>query len=123
MISYNTHRWCLYIRHLSGSSYEVLKNSGILKLPSQRTLRDYTYHTHAASGFALDVDKQLMEAANLQSCPEREKFVIIIMDEMHIREDLVYDKHTGIYNNQVKGIILLCGSFRYIEKEHYSYSD
>lgn len=43
-------RWCLYLRHLSSSAYELLRNSGVLKLPSQRTLRDYTYYTDAATG-------------------------------------------------------------------------
>jgi len=39
-------RWCLYLRHPSRSSaYEVLRESGIIKLPAQRTLRDYTYFT------------------------------------------------------------------------------
>lgn len=96
------------MRHLSSSSYEVLKNSGILKLPSQRTLRDYTYFTRASPGFALDVDKQLMDSAHIESCPEREKFVIIIMDEMHIREDLVYDKHTGIAFHLLCAFMCLC---------------
>jgi hypothetical protein len=45
-------RWCLYLRHLSSSAYELLKDSGIVSLPSQRTLRDYTYYTTAASGFS-----------------------------------------------------------------------
>lgn len=89
-------RWCLYIRHLSGSAYELLRNSGVLKLPSQRTLRDYTYHTCASPGFSVGVDRQLMEAASIESCTYREKHVIIIMDEMHVREGLVYDKHTGM---------------------------
>ena len=40
-----------------------------------------------------------MEAANVVSCPERDKYIIIILDEMHIREDLVYDKHTGIVHS------------------------
>ena len=88
-------RWCLYLRHLSSSAYETLRGSGVVRLPSQRTLRDYTYHTKAAVGFSKDVDEQLLAAANLPSCTEREKCVILIMDEMHIREDIVYDKHTG----------------------------
>ena len=67
-----------------------------MKLPSQRTLRDYTYYTRSDIGFSSSVDQQLMEAANVVSCPERDKYIIIILDEMHIREDLVYDKHTGI---------------------------
>ena len=41
-------RWCLYI---SGSAYELLRQSGVIVLPSQRTLRDYTYYTKATVGF------------------------------------------------------------------------
>jgi len=36
-----------------------------------------------------------MDLAKIDSCAERDKYVIIILDEMHIREDIVYDKHTG----------------------------
>ena len=89
-------RWCLYLRHLSSSAYETLRSSGVLKLPSQRTLRDYTHYTQASCGFSSKVDKQIMDIASIQTCPEREKYVVILMDEMHIRENLVYDKHTGI---------------------------
>ena len=89
-------RWCLYLRHLAGSSaYEMLRESGAIKLPSQRTLRDYTYYTKTKSGFGDDVDWQLMEAAQIRTCPEREKYVALTMDEMHIKEDIVYDKHIG----------------------------
>ena len=89
-------RWCLYFRHLSSSAYEMLRESRVIRLPSQRTLRDYTYYTKATTGFSDEVDRQLMEAAKIRTCPEREKYVITIMDEMHIREDVVYDKHTGM---------------------------
>ena len=37
----------------------------------------------------------LIQASKVESCPEREKYIIILLDEMHIREDLVFDKHTG----------------------------
>lgn len=88
-------RWCLYLRHLSSSAYETIRESGVIKLPSQRTLRDYTYFTKTAPGFNADVDEQISKAAKLDTCPEREKCVIILMDEMHIKEGIVYDKHTG----------------------------
>ena len=94
-------RWCLYLRHVSGRSYEILRESGVIKLPSQRTLRDYTYYTKATCGFSEDVDQQLMMVAKIDSCPEREKYVIILMDEMHVKEGLVYDKHTGKFNINV----------------------
>ena len=61
-------RWCLYLRHLTGSSaYEMLRENGAIKLPSQRTLRDYTYYTKTKSGFGDDVDWQLMEAAQIRT--------------------------------------------------------
>ncbi len=91
-------RWCLYLRHFSSSGYEMLRASGVIK-PSQRTLRDYTYVTKTKTGFASDVDQQLIEEANLQTFHEREKHVIILMDEMHIKENVVYDKHSGTVND------------------------
>jgi len=63
-------RWCLYLRHFSGSAYEMIRESGVIKLPSQRTLRDYTYITKAKAGFSFDVDEQLMKAAKLDLCAE-----------------------------------------------------
>lgn len=36
-----------------------------------------------------------MDIAKVKTCPEREKYVCVLMDEMHIKADLVYDKHTG----------------------------
>lgn len=89
-------RWCLYLRHLSSRAYETLRDSGAVKLPSQRTLRDYTHYTKASYGFSSAVDEQLMDMASVKTCHEREKYIIILMDEMHVKENLVYDKHTGI---------------------------
>ncbi len=36
-----------------------------------------------------------MDIAAIEICPERDKYVVILMDEMHIKENLVYDKHSG----------------------------
>ena len=57
--------------------------------------RDYTHYVHSTTGFSTVVDKQLMEAAKVTKAEEWEKCVILIMDEMHVQEDLVYDKHSG----------------------------
>ena len=75
----------------------MLRETGVVKLPSQRTLRDYTYIATAAPGFSSDVDAHLFHEARLESRPQREKHVIILMDEMHLREDLVYDRHSGLF--------------------------
>lgn len=77
-------RWCLYLRHLSSSAYETLREGGFVKLPSQRMLRDYTHHTKAVVGFAKGVDEEVKAAARLSTCLEREKCVILILDEIHL---------------------------------------
>lgn len=46
------------------------------------------------------VDEQLMTIGKVTTCPEREKYVCVLMDEMHIKSDLVYDKHSGKCNWQ-----------------------
>ena len=86
-------KWSLYLKHLSGKAYELLRKSGCIKLPSQSTLRDYTHHIPAKIGFSAEVDQHLVDTAFL-SC-EMNKYVLLVMDEMHIKHDLVYDKHSG----------------------------
>ena len=58
-------KWCLYLRHLSGKSYEQLQKSGCIKLPSQSTLRDYTHHIPGKVGFSAEVDEHIVDVAFL----------------------------------------------------------
>ena len=39
----------------------MLRNSECIRLPSQRTLRDYTHYTSTTIGFSAEVNKQLRE--------------------------------------------------------------
>jgi len=63
-------KWYLHLRHLSSSSYEALRKSRCLSLPSQRTLRDYAHYAKAEAGFSTAVDEQLIEASEVATCPE-----------------------------------------------------
>ena len=87
------YKWCLYLRHLSGKAYELLRSSGCIKLPSQRTLHDYTHYIKSQAGFCSEVDKVIVDDADLSN--PHNKYVILVMDEMYIKSDLVYDKHDG----------------------------
>ena len=71
----------------------MLRESGCIKLPSQRTLRDYTHYIKATVGFSVKVDQHLVDVADLSQ--NLNKYVILIMDEVHVKEELVYDKHEG----------------------------
>ena len=86
-------KWCLYLRHLSGQSYELLREFGCIHLPSQRTLQDYTHYIPAKVGFSAEVDQQLIDAIDFTK--EANRYVSLLLDEVHIKEDLVYDKHSG----------------------------
>ena len=85
-------RWCIYLRHIAGK-YDLLRDSGCLSLPSQRTLRDYTYYNKACTGFSVGTDEELVLV--LEGSEERQKIVILLVDEMYIKENIVYNKHTG----------------------------
>ena len=103
-------RWCLNIKLLSSSSYHALRTSGFMQLPSERTLRDYTHYTKARSGFQDDIDEELMKEAKLKDLPNWKKHIVLLLDEMKLKENLVYDKHetnvvgfvdVGDFNNQI----------------------
>ena len=82
-------KWCLYLRHLSGKGYETLRSSGCIQLPSQRTLRNYTHCVRATTGFSSAVDEQLLQVAGHNKCAEWQKYVVLVIDEMYIKEDYI----------------------------------
>ncbi|XP_063403610.1 uncharacterized protein LOC134687330 [Mytilus trossulus] len=90
-------RWCLFMRSKSAKAYDSMRDTGFIKLPSTRTLFDYSHYTKSALGFQPDVMKMLHdEASKLAMYEDNHKsFVGILFDEIKIQEDLVYDKHTG----------------------------
>ena len=63
-------------------------------------------NTSIGTGFSSAVDNMLFQSVNFPSCAERERWIILLMDEMHIRENLVKNKHTGLYNVLYNGICL-----------------
>ena len=85
-------RWCIYLRHIAGK-YDLLRDSGCLSLPSQRTLCDYTYYNKACTGFSAGTDEELVRV--LEGSEEWQKIVILLLDEMYIKENIVYNKHRG----------------------------
>ena len=64
-------------------------------MPSQRSLHDYSHAVKIRAGFSSEVDNQLLQAAKLLSSPKYHAIVAILTDEMTIKEELVYDKHSG----------------------------
>ena len=88
-------RWCIYLRHISGKGYNQLRDSGCLSLPSQRSLRDYTYYNRPCTGFSTGTDEELLRLLESKGYEEWQRMVLLLIDEMYIKEDIVYNKHTG----------------------------
>ena len=86
-------QWCLNLKLLSSSAYHSLRTSGFVRLPSERTLRDYTHFIKSKPGFYPDLDSYLREEAQLKKLPEWKRYAVIALDEMKLKESLVYDKH------------------------------
>ena len=76
-------KWCLYLHHLSSKAYETIRNSGIINLPSSRTLRDYTHIHPNKMGFLIEADRQLLDL--LDQKHELTKYGVVLIDEMYIK--------------------------------------
>ena len=48
---------------MPNSAYHAMRTSGMLVLPSERTLRDYANAIKGGEGFSIDVIKQLIDEA------------------------------------------------------------
>lgn len=88
-------RWCLYIRSKSAKEYDGLRSC--LALPSQGILYNYSNYTETGTGFQSRVTEQLIATAEKRGLYDEEyrRYVGIIQDEVRIKQDLVYNKHTG----------------------------
>ena len=58
-------RWCLNIALTSSKTYNIMRESGFIILPSKRTLRDYTHYFKSKPGFQWEVDAMLREESQV----------------------------------------------------------
>ena len=91
-------RQCLALHAKSPSAYKDIRydkktGTGFLILPSELRLRDYKNYIRPQRGFNKDVIEELK--SKFESFTEEEKHVVVLLDEMKIQENLVWDKHTG----------------------------
>ena len=86
-------RWSLYLKSKSTTGYNALRK--VIKLPSDRTLRDYTHVYDPRLGFQVDVDKQVCNEFKVDEVAEWQKYVGLVFDEMKVKEGIVYNKNSG----------------------------
>lgn len=88
-------RFCIALQSKSSSSYNLLRESGFLKLPHPNTLHQYTHFGNPAPGFNSDLVLRIAKEIDLQSLPQHEREVCILFDEMKIKSSLVYSVRSG----------------------------
>ena len=92
-------KWCLYIKSKSTKAYEAMRDSGFINLPNSPTLFDYSHFTRSKCGLSVDVIKHLQAEARAKGLFNddlpRKRYVGLLQDEIKVKEDLVYDRHTG----------------------------
>ena len=86
-------RFCLCLPSKSKSTSEKLRNSNILVLPSNRTLRDYKNAIAPQTGFPKQIIDNLNKLA--RDCFDIERYVCLLIDKMKVKSNLVFDKHSG----------------------------
>lgn len=110
-------KWCLNIKLRSSAAYEAIRQSGFIALPSSRTLRDYTHIHKSSTGFQPEVAEQLMKEAKVDDKDLYKRHVALLFDEVRIKDNLVYDKHSfrmigfvdiGDVNNELLAFEQVC---------------
>ena len=86
-------RFCLSLHSKSPSADRELASSGVLVLPSERTLRDYRNFFKPKPGFNEANVSQLKEQTS--QLFDVQRYVILSFDEMKIQSSLVFDKHSN----------------------------
>ena len=66
----------------------VISETGVLRLPCETTLRDYTNVISPSQGFQSEVISELQSLT--QNLPESHCWVALLHDEMSIKSNLVY---------------------------------
>ena len=81
------------MHHISSKAYNTIRNSGIISLPSTRTLREYTHLSPTTVGTSIDADRQLVDLLNVKD--DLAKYELILIDEMYVKQGVVFEKSTG----------------------------
>lgn len=88
-------RFALNLKYASTSAYRAVRGSGLISLPSERTLRDYTHWTSIRDGPQVEVLQHIKRTIALDEMSPSEKHFALSIDEMKIRSGLVFRKYTG----------------------------
>ena len=90
-------RFALNLKYASTSAYRAVQQSGVIALPSERTLRDYTHWVSIKDGPQAEVLLHIRKSMGFseEAATDSKVYFALSMDEMKIRSGLLFRKHTG----------------------------
>ena len=86
-------RLAIFLRSQSPSAYNSIRDTGILKLPGERILRDYTNYIQPQTGLNAAVLEDICHQT--EGLSENERWCVLLHDKMSIKSDLIYDRRSG----------------------------
>lgn len=86
-------RLAILLHSQSRAAYDTLRTTGVLHLPGESTLREYTNVITPHEGFHAHVQEELEKKA--MGLEKSQRYVCLLHDEMTIKSDLVFDRVTG----------------------------
>ena len=91
-------RYCLSLASKAAAAYDDIRynektGTGFVILPSRRRLCHYKNYIRPQRGFNKDIVNELLE--KVKHFSDNKKNFVMLMDEMKIQENLVWDKHTS----------------------------
>jgi len=87
--------FALSLRYASSTAYRTVTSSGLLSLPSEHTLRDYTHWRSVQNGVHFQFIQKAKQVMAQEGFEKVDNQFALIMDEMKIKSGLVFRKHTG----------------------------
>ena len=87
-------RFALNLKYLSSSAYRAMHRSGVISLPSECTLSDYTHWASPHSGVQLEFVEEFCSLVTKDTSPGQHHCALS-MDEMKLKSGLVFDKNAG----------------------------
>ena len=87
-------RLALSLHFTSPAAYDLLRESGMIKLPSQRTLYDYTHFKPIEEGIDHHIISSVAERVKKLGKVDQ-KYHVLMADEVYTSKNLVYQKSSG----------------------------
>ncbi|XP_033103726.1 uncharacterized protein LOC117106473, partial [Anneissia japonica] len=89
-------RWCIAVHNRSSSAYNLISESGFLRLPHPNTLQPYSHFAGVTTGFCHEMLDRVVEDINLyQEGNDLKKHVVLLFDEMKVKSGLFFSVSSG----------------------------